>query len=159
PLPKGEGVFQQPPREVLLDTNVLVYAHNEDAPQHRAAKALRDDALDGRIRACLAHQNLLELFAVVTNPRRVERPLSPVMARDLADLYLAQPAFRLIHPTEETSAWLLGLLKEVPVRGARVFDLFLAATMLTNGVTAIATFNGADFSRVPGISVFEPGDP
>ncbi len=136
----------------------MVYAHNEDAPQHQSAKVLRDDAFEGRIRACLAHQNLLEFFAVVTNPRRVERPLSPGLARDVMDRYLDHSAFRLIHPTEETSAWLRRLLGEIPARGARVFDLFLAATMLTNGVTAIATFNSADFSRLPGISVFDPAE-
>lgn len=111
---------------------------------------------EGRARACITYQNLLEFFAIATNSRRVARPLSAASARKVLERYLVHPSFRLIHPTEETGAWLLRLLAKVPVKGAGVFDLFLAATMLTHGITAIATFNADDFSRIPGVEVFDP---
>lgn len=135
---------------------MLVYAHNADAPQHSAARALHDAATGGRVSACITYQNLLEFFAIVTNPRRVARPLSVASAREVLGRYLVNPSPRLIHPTEETGAWLLRLLVKVPVKGAGVFDLYLAATMLTHDVTAIATFNAEDFSRIPGVEVFDP---
>jgi toxin-antitoxin system PIN domain toxin len=134
----------------------LVYAHNADVPQHSAARALHDAVTESRVSACITYQNLLEFFAIVTNPRRVARPLSAAWARKVLERYLAHPSFRLIRPTEETGAWLLRLLAKVPVKGAGVFDLFLAATMLTHDITAIATFNAEDFSRIPGVEVFDP---
>lgn len=115
-------------------------------------------AIEGRVRGCVAYQNLLEFYAVVTNPLRVTQPLSARAAREVLSHYLTRLPFRLLHPTDETGVWLLRLLAEIPGRGARVFDLFLAATMLTHGVSAIATFNTNDFSRIPGLVVFDPGE-
>jgi toxin-antitoxin system PIN domain toxin len=143
---------------VLIDTNVLVYAHNADAPQHLVARALRDSALSGGVRACLTHQILLEFYAIITNPRRVMRPVAASAAREEVRRYLAHSAFRMLYPTEETGAWLIRLLLRVQTRGAKIFDLYAAATMLTHGVTAIATFNVEDFVRIPGIAVYDPGE-
>jgi predicted nucleic acid-binding protein len=64
----------------LLDTNVLVYAADGTSPFHRASKNLRDRGLRGELSLCVFPQILSELFAVITNPKRVsnarkKRPL------------------------------------------------------------------------------------
>jgi len=43
------------------------------------------------------------------------------------------------------------------VRGPRVFDLQIAATMLSHGITKLVTYNGADFKSVAEIEILEPG--
>ena len=62
----------------LLDSNILVYAEQEDASQHRAAKSLRDQALTGAVSACVCPQVLNEFFVGVTrtDKRAVQRPIS-----------------------------------------------------------------------------------
>lgn len=58
----------------LLDTNILVYANNEDSPFHIPCKALVEKAINGQFRVAIAIQNLIELYAVITDKRRVEHP-------------------------------------------------------------------------------------
>ena len=67
---------------VLLDANVLIYAEQDKSLYHEASKLLRDRALTGAIAACVSPQVLNEFYAVVTNPRRVDDPLS---AREAVD--------------------------------------------------------------------------
>ncbi len=69
--------------KILLDTNILVHAYNKSSPhQHKAADILRK-AMGGEVEACLTPQVLYELFAVVTNAKRAEKPLSTHKAADL----------------------------------------------------------------------------
>jgi len=42
------------------------------------------------------------------------------------------------------------------IRGGKIFDLFLAATMFDNGVRTIYTENEGDFKGLPGIEVINP---
>lgn len=65
----------------LLDANILVYADQAQDEHHEAAKAIRDLGQRGELALCVTPQVLNEYFAVVTNPRRVTRPLQP--ANDL----------------------------------------------------------------------------
>jgi predicted nucleic acid-binding protein len=51
---------------------------------------------------------------------------------------------------------MLDLLAHRSVRGGRIFDLFLAATMLDNGVHTIYTENVRDFKGLKGIEVINP---
>ena len=62
----------------LLDTNILVYATQEDSPQHAQAKSLRDRALTGEISACISPQVLSEFFVTITRAdrRAVQHPIS-----------------------------------------------------------------------------------
>jgi predicted nucleic acid-binding protein len=55
----------------LLDANVLVYAINADAPQHRASRALLEAARDPSITLYVTSQILCEFYSLITNPRRV----------------------------------------------------------------------------------------
>jgi predicted nucleic acid-binding protein len=61
----------------LLATNVLVYAADAGSPFHEAARQLRDRGVHGGIPLGVSPQVLLEFFAVITHPRRVQTPRSP----------------------------------------------------------------------------------
>src|SRR3990170_879434 len=88
----------------LLDTNILVYANNEDSPFHIPCKALVEKAIRSQIRAAIAIQNLIELYAVITDKRRVEHPLSPLKAKELIDFYKDQEAIQCITPISSHSS-------------------------------------------------------
>ncbi|MBI5479964.1 MAG: PIN domain-containing protein [Deltaproteobacteria bacterium] len=137
----------------LLDTNVLVYAMNEDAQHHAPCRALRDRALRGAIRVCIAPQVLLEYYSVVTSPRHVSTPLSGSVA--LSDVEKLATSFPLIHPPHDLHDRVFQLLHEVPSAGGQVFDVALAATMLAHGVSRIYTYD-ARFARLPGLVVLTP---
>ena len=46
----------------LLDTNILIYADQEQEPHHQVAKMLRDRGQQGEIPVCIAPQNLSEFL-------------------------------------------------------------------------------------------------
>ncbi len=60
----------------IVDTNVLVYALDADAPQHGAARALLETARDAPATLFVTSQILCEFYSIVTNPRRVPNPRS-----------------------------------------------------------------------------------
>jgi predicted nucleic acid-binding protein len=52
--------------KILLDTNILVHAHNRASQFHRKAADIIKKALQGEIEAYITPQILYEFFAVVT---------------------------------------------------------------------------------------------
>ena len=71
----------------LIDTNILVYANNKDSTFHTVCKSIVEKAINGEISTVIAVQNLIELYAVITEKRKVERPLSPIKAKELIEIY------------------------------------------------------------------------
>jgi predicted nucleic acid-binding protein len=65
----------------IVDTNVLVYALDADAPQHAAARALLEAARDDTATTLfVTSQILCEFYSIVTNPRRVPKPRTGIEA-------------------------------------------------------------------------------
>ena len=50
----------------LIDTNILVYANNEDSPFHLKSKEILEKALNGELSTAFSIQNLLEFYAIIT---------------------------------------------------------------------------------------------
>lgn len=138
----------------VVDTNVLVYAMDVNAPQHAASRALLDAGLEPSTALYVTSQILCEFYATVTSARRVSKPRTPAEACEaihglLAFLQVLPVPFRAV---EE---W-LDLVRRRPVTGGDVFDLQLAATMLANGVLRIYTFNAGDFEVFAELDVVTP---
>ena len=60
----------------IVDTNVLVYALDADAPQHEAARALLKTGREASTTLFVPSQILYEFYSIVTGPRRVSKPRS-----------------------------------------------------------------------------------
>ncbi len=131
--------------KILLDTNILVHAYNKSSPHQQEAANILKRAMKGEIEACLMPQVLYELFAVVTNPKRVEKPLSTGEAADLCiDLWECNEIEKL-NPSGVVPLEVFKLVKKLKLGKAKVFDCVLAATARENGVGTIYTENVGDF--------------
>ncbi len=139
---------------ILLDANVLVYASNADAPEHVASRALLGAAFKGRLAAALVPQVLLEYFAIVTDPRRTQHPLSA------EDAWSQVESLRASLPVLEAGGRSLAALGELVVRrrpaGQDIFDLFLVAQVRGHGIATICTYEVSDFAGIPGIRAERP---
>lgn len=140
----------------LLDTNILVYAANEDAPFHGPAQTLRDRGLRGELQLCVASQVLFEFFAVITDSRRIDAPLSCRDAAGEIEMYYHAPQITKIYPGADTIPLATDLMRRNEVTRQDIFDLYLVATMLSNNITRLYTYNRADFSRFQEIEVLTP---
>ncbi|MGE5579939.1 MAG: type II toxin-antitoxin system VapC family toxin [Bacillota bacterium] len=132
---------------ILIDTNVLVYSLQEDAPQHGASRRLIEAAQAGNPLACVFHQNLLEFFAVITDPRRLENPATTAEALDLLEQFGTM--LPVLQPSSDSLSRLTSLAPGLEVRGQQIFDCHLVAQMIEAGLETICTYNTKDFIRYP----------
>lgn len=139
---------------LLFDTNVLVYAHNEQSLFHKQALALVSEVVKGNLHTVLAHQNLLELYSIITDKRRVSKPLSGKQAFDLIRNYFNSP-FKIIFPTYQTIDILSSVCQDIKIKNGQIFDAYLMATMLSNKIKKLVTANIDDFKYFRGIEVLD----
>jgi len=140
----------------LLDTNILVYAADEMSPFHQAARTLREKGLRGEILLCICPQVLNEFFATVTNPQRVNNPRTQNEARLEMEKYFLSKNILKIYPGPDVIERTLDFLKRYEVTRQEIFDLQLVATMLSNNVTRLYTYNKDDFTKFKEIEVLSP---
>lgn len=139
---------------ILFDSNIFVYAHNEDSPLHPAALNSIAKVIKSEISGVLTSQNLLEFYSVITDKRRLSNPLTPELASELVNNYLASP-FEIIYPNLNTNAIMMELLKKSKLKDGQIFDAYLVATMRSCNIRHIITANIKDFEKFDGISVLD----
>jgi toxin-antitoxin system PIN domain toxin len=141
----------------LLDTNILVYAHDASSQHHTISADLLTAVMAGQFQAVLAEQNLLELYRILTNPVAMKnKPLSAAQAKRLIENTYLNGAFQIVYPTETILRKVLELAVQKNITSARIFDLRLAAIALSTQVDILATFNTKDFTGIEGLTVLRP---
>ncbi|MDA2920737.1 hypothetical protein MYX76_14815 [Desulfobacterota bacterium AH_259_B03_O07] len=142
-----------------LDANILVYAYNLDSPLNQKAYAfLKEEVLSGNLKACLPYQSLYEFYSIVTNPKRVERPLEPRKAREIIETYMKARNFPNIYPRKSNLRNVLNLLTKYVISRQEIFDLVFVATLIDNGVDGVITRNAKHFSMFDFLNVLNPLD-
>jgi predicted nucleic acid-binding protein len=142
--------------KTLLDTNVLVYAHDSTSTYQRSAAELVRKALSGQFEAVLSIQNIGELYSVLTSRKRVKKPLVPREARNICKLYLDAAEISKLNPDEKALVRALELASEENIVGGDFFDCLLAATMESAGIKKIYTENISDFEKFGFLEVVSP---
>lgn len=140
---------------IAIDTNILVYAHREDAPLHAAAYEKLVELAEGRATWAIPWPCLHEFLAVVTHPR-IFRPPTPLGAA-LAQVHawLESPTLRLLSEDGGYLDTLAGLLEAGQVTGPQVHDARIAALCRYHGVSELWTAD-RDFGRFPSLGVRNP---
>ena len=141
---------------VFLDSNILVYAINKKSPYYAGARAILDVINKGELRVCLSPQVLGEFYAVITNPRKLERALSPQEAAGVVERFLSSDAVLKLYPQKSTLGLTLKLVKHYQIKALDFFNAQIVATMLDNGVTTIYTVNKQDFVIFEEIEALNP---
>jgi len=132
---------------ILIDTNVLVYAIQEQDPHHETSRKFVEAATTGSPLACLFPQVLLEFYAVITDSRRMEKPATCAEGLDLIRRYSA--LIPVLHPSPASLDVLFSLIGDLDVRSQGIFDLHLVAQMMDAGVDTICTYNTKHFTNHP----------
>ena len=140
---------------IAVDTNLLVYAHRADVPEHAPAQRALERASGDPRGWGVALSCIGEFWMNVTHPAAVGGPSSAKQARAfLAALFDDGPGLVWM-PREPFWNRLLQLATDRNVRGVRVFDLQIALTAFENGATEIWT-SDRDFVSFPGLRVYDP---
>lgn len=130
---------------VFLDTNVLIYQTFEDFDEEKHKKTSNTLAYlkDRNYRFFISPQVLREYFAVATNERIFERPLELNEALSKIDEF--RGLCDVLFENELSLDKLRELVSKYNISKKNVHDANIVATMLTNQVVELFTFNEKDF--------------
>ena len=140
---------------IAVDTNILVYAHREDSPFHKAAARRIAELAEGVATWALPWPCLHEFLAITTHRRIFSPPSTLEEAFDQIDAWLASPSVTLLAESTTHLATLQALLIGGRVVGPQIHDGRIAALCRQHGVHELWTAD-RDFSRFPGVMVVNP---
>jgi uncharacterized protein len=134
---------------ILVDANLLVYAHVRGMTQHPQAKAWLDGEINRGGRVGLPWPCLLGFLRLVTNPRVFTRPETLDRAWRAVACWLDNPNVWVPVPTEHHRDVLTPLLSAAAGRPNLIPDAHLAALAIEHGLTLCSA--DGDFARFPGL--------
>jgi toxin-antitoxin system PIN domain toxin len=139
---------------VLPDLNLLVYAYNEAAPFHAAAKAWWEQVLGGERSVAIPWAVALGFVRLVTHPAVFATPLAPGAALGRVRVWIDQPHVQMLDPGPRHLAILSELFLATGVAGTLTTDTHLAALAIEHQCDLYS--NDADFARFPGLRWHNP---
>ena len=139
---------------ILVDANILIYAHVSTFSQHDAARNWLDDRLNGATNVGLPWPSVLAFLRLVTNPR-VVRQAAPIADawRQVRDWLACEPVW-IPQPTGRHAEVMSQLLALPGMLGNLVPDAHLAALAIEHGLTLCSA--DGDFARFPGLNWVNP---
>jgi uncharacterized protein len=140
---------------IAVDTNILVYAHREDAPFHAAALARVTELAEGSATWSIPWPCIHEFLAIVTHPRIYAPPTPLPQALDQVDAWLESPGLTLLAESDEYWPGLRALVANGHIAGPQIHDARIAALCAQHGVRELWSAD-RDFSRFAGIAVVNP---
>lgn len=129
---------------ILVDANLLIYAHVKDFAEHAAAQRWLDDQLNQQPRVGLPWPSLLAFVRITTNARVFERPLGIRKAWAQVEAWLSAPASWIPTPGTQHAAVFSSLAPQI-ARPNLVPDAHLAALAIEHGLKLCST--DGDFAR------------
>jgi uncharacterized protein len=139
---------------IIPDVNLLVYAVNQDAPNHQRARAWLEQTLSGSETVGLPWLVLVAFLRLTTHPRIFETPLETASALDYVNGWLAQPCARAVEPGDRHWLVLSQLLRNAGSAGNLSNDAHLAAIAIEHNATLHSADN--DFRRFPKLKFKNP---
>lgn len=130
---------------ILVDANLLVYAHVSAMPQHAAARTWLEGRLNDPGRVGMPWPSVLTFVRLVSNPRVFERPESVASAWVRVEEWLDLENVWVPAPTERHREVLGRALRHAGSRPELVSDAHLAALAIEHGLTLCST--DGDFAR------------
>lgn len=137
---------------VVVDTNVLVYAQREDAPQHEVAWNLLRTFAAEETRVGLPWPCLYEFLRVVTHPRVYAPPTPVATAWRFLEHLLSFPSFEALGATPRHDQELAAAVAEASPSGNLFFDAHVAVLAREHGFREILT-EDRDFHAFPWLRV------
>jgi hypothetical protein len=140
----------------VVDTNVLVYAADEDAAFHQGCRGALETWRHQRSAWYTTWGVLYEFLRITTHPRVLRHPWTASAAWEFVDAIVASPGLGVLVETERHAAVAAEVVREVPhLAGNLLHDAHTAVLMREHGIRRIYT-RDTDFHRFPFLDVVDP---
>ncbi|MBT9586628.1 type II toxin-antitoxin system VapC family toxin [bacterium] len=142
---------------ILLDANLLLYAHNEEAEQHENARDYLEKMLNSEEWVGMPWTSIWAFLRIATHRQIFRTPFTPEEACEIVSSWLECPNVRPLGPGQRHWVYLQKLIRSGQVQGALVMDAALAALAQEQGAE-IETCD-RDFARFEGVAWRNPLKP
>lgn len=139
---------------ILVDANLLIYAHVTSFRQHLAAREWLDAQISGGGPVGMPWESLLAFLRIVTNPRVFARPESTSDAWRQVQAWLSRASVWVPGPTDRHRDVLAALLGASGIHANLVPDAHLAALAQEHGLLLCSS--DGDFARFAGLRWLNP---
>lgn len=139
---------------ITPDANVILYAYNEDAPQHSQAKAWLEEQFSLPEVFGLSWQVITAFLRISTNPRAFPQPFELSEAVEIVDEWLMLPNIKILTPTANHWTIFQDLINEGQTKAALMMDAHLAALAIEHDATLATT--DSDFQKFSRLKAFNP---
>lgn len=139
---------------IAVDTNVLIYALDPAAPQHREALDRVQRLATGPAPWALPFPCVAQFLRVVTH-RTYRRPIPLADVWHNVETLLSSPTVQLLMPTSRHVSLLREVIEESGATGDLIYDAQIATLCLEHGVREILTAD-KDFRRFTGLKATDP---
>ncbi|MEW5738232.1 MAG: type II toxin-antitoxin system VapC family toxin [Myxococcota bacterium] len=139
---------------IVPDLNLVVYAHNGDAPSHRQARAWWEGLLNGQTPVGLPWAVVLGFIRLMTHRHVLVKPMTTAEAMAHVREWFAQPPVERLDPGPKHLDILERLLLAVGAGGNLTTEAHLAALAIE--YQGELHSNDGDFGRFPGLRWRDP---
>lgn len=140
----------------LADVNVLIFAHREDAPEHRRYAEWLTGLTRSEEPFAVSELVLSSVLRIVTNRRIFDPPTPMAVALEFCHQLIRCPNAVVIQPGPEHWQIFVELIQEADIQGPMVTDAYLAALAIEHACDFITT--DRDFARFTGLAWRHPFD-
>ena len=140
---------------IALDTNLLIYAHREGAPQHAQARAAVVEALNQPLGWGICLPSVAEFWSIVTNPGHPGGASPGTAVTHFFHYLITEGHGHIWTPGPGFGERLMRWAASQKVRGKRIFDLQIAVIAFEHGAREIWTHD-RNLASVPGLKVRDP---
>ena len=134
---------------ILLDVNILVHIHRQDADRHARFKDWIEGALQEPAGVAVSDLALSGFLRVVTHPKVFIKPTPLPNALEFLDDFRTRDEVHILAPGPAHWQIFVDLCRKVEARGNLVPDAYHAALALEYGCEWITLDRG--FARFPGL--------
>ena len=134
---------------IVIDVNLLLYAHMKSSSFHRPARAWFEKTLSSGDEVGIPLQSAMAFLRITTDQNIPLGRLEMSSSLEIVESWLGQPSVRLLYPTEAHWPIFRRMLLEGRAAGVLGTDAHLAALTLEYGGTLCST--DSDFTRFPGL--------
>jgi hypothetical protein len=139
---------------IVPDINLLVFAYNEAAPRHDAARAWWEALMTGRERVGVPWAVAVGFIRLVTHATVLEQPLPPRAAIERVRQWFTREHVQNLDPGPRHLLILEQLFEATGVAGSLTTDTHLAALAIEHQCELHSS--DADFARFPGLRWHNP---
>ena len=133
----------------LLDVNVLVQLHREDADRHAEVKAWLEVAMEEPCGVAVSDLVLSGFLRIVTHPKVFKDPSPLSIALEFVEDFRERVEVHVLSPRNGHWKIFTDLCRKTETRGNHVPDAYHTALALETGCEWISLDRG--FSRYPGL--------